>query len=130
MLPESGPPGVYVAAIPAPPPPILIGGETAPGARLAGRVGDGWTTFDNNFEANLPLYLETLAENGRERSEQRVYVGFQGDWLSNERIGDSPWIHAPRETWARWQTAGADGAIVLARTTEDVDALVAATDRW
>ena len=35
-------------------PRILIGGETAPGARLAGRIGDGWSTFDNNFEKNLP----------------------------------------------------------------------------
>ena len=116
--------------IPVPPPPILIGGETAPGASLAARVGDGWTTFDNNFEANLPLYLEALAAAGRERADQRVYVGFQGDWLSDERIVDSPWVHDPRDTWARWHAAGADGAIVLARTTEDVDALVGATDRW
>ncbi len=29
-----------------------------------------------------------------------------------------------------WRDAGADGAIVLARTTDDVDALVDAVDRW
>ena len=40
--------------VPAPPPPIIIGGETPAGARLAGRIGDGWTTFDDNFEQNLP----------------------------------------------------------------------------
>ena len=83
-----------------------------------------------NFEANLPLYLESLAASGRRREDQRVLVGFQGDWLSDEAIGDTPWIQAPRETWERWQAAGADGAIVLARTTEDVDALVEATGRW
>ncbi len=116
--------------IPSPPPTILIGGETASGARLAGRIGDGWSAFDNNFETNLPVYLESLAASGRKRADQTVIVGFQGDWLSDERIVDSPWVLAPRETWARWQAAGADGAIVLARTTEDVDALVAATDRW
>jgi alkanesulfonate monooxygenase SsuD/methylene tetrahydromethanopterin reductase-like flavin-dependent oxidoreductase (luciferase family) len=116
--------------MPDPPPPIVIGGETAAGARLAGRIGDGWTAFDDNFESHLPLYLESLAESGRRREEQRVIVGFQGDWLSDERIADSPWTQAPREIWARWQAAGADGAIVLARTTEDVDALVAAADRW
>jgi alkanesulfonate monooxygenase SsuD/methylene tetrahydromethanopterin reductase-like flavin-dependent oxidoreductase (luciferase family) len=116
--------------IPMPPPPILIGGETASGARLAGRIGDGWTAFDDNFETNLPIYLESLAATGRRRQDQRVIVGFQGDWLSDERIVDSPWFHEPREAWARWQAAGADGAIVLARTTDDVDALVAATDRW
>lgn len=116
--------------VPVPPPPILIGGETLTGARLAGRIGDGWTAFDNNFEANLPAYLESLAAGGRRRADQRVLVGFQGDWLSDERIADSPWVTAPRESWARWKEAGADGVVVLARTTADVDALVAATDRW
>ena len=56
--------------------------------------------------------------------------GFQGDWLSDESIRDTPWIEAPRETWERWREAGADGAIVLARTTDDVDALVEAAERW
>ncbi|MCI0346369.1 MAG: LLM class flavin-dependent oxidoreductase [Chloroflexi bacterium] len=115
--------------MPVPPPPIVIGGETRSGARLAARIADGWTTFDN-FEANLPLYLDALEEAGRRREDQLVLAGFQRDWMSDERIADSPWVHAPRETWARWQAAGADGAIVLARTAEDVDALVAATDRW
>lgn len=116
--------------VPEPPPPIVIGGETVAGARLAGRVGDGWSTFDNNFEANLPIYLESLEANGKRREDQRVYVGFQGEWLSDERIAETGWIRAPRETWERWKAAGADGAVVLAKTTEDVDALVEAVDRW
>jgi alkanesulfonate monooxygenase SsuD/methylene tetrahydromethanopterin reductase-like flavin-dependent oxidoreductase (luciferase family) len=116
--------------VPDPPPPIIVGGETAAGARLAGRIGDGWQAFDNNFETNLPLYLESLEASGRRREDQRVLVGFQGDWLAEESIADSPWVTAPRETWERWREAGADGAIVLARSTSDVDALVAAVDRW
>jgi alkanesulfonate monooxygenase SsuD/methylene tetrahydromethanopterin reductase-like flavin-dependent oxidoreductase (luciferase family) len=120
----------FAYPVPMPPPPIVIGGETPAGARLAGRIGDGWTAFDVNFEANLPAYLEALHETGRRREEQRVIVGFQGDWLSDETMADSPWVHEPRETWARWRDAGADGAIVLARTTADVDALVAAAERW
>jgi alkanesulfonate monooxygenase SsuD/methylene tetrahydromethanopterin reductase-like flavin-dependent oxidoreductase (luciferase family) len=116
--------------LPLPPPPIVIGGETITGARLAGRIGDGWTAFDDNFEAHLPAYLEALRESGRRREDQQVIVGFQGDWLSDESIADSPWVSEPRETWARWRETGADGAIVLARTTADVDALVAATERW
>jgi alkanesulfonate monooxygenase SsuD/methylene tetrahydromethanopterin reductase-like flavin-dependent oxidoreductase (luciferase family) len=51
--------------VPTPPPPIVIGGETPAGARLAGRIGDGWSTFDDNFEQNLPVYLEALAASGR-----------------------------------------------------------------
>ncbi len=79
---------------------------------------------------NLPLYLESLEASGRRREDQRVIVGFQGDWLGDESIAESPWVTEPRETWQRWQAAGADGAIVLARTTEDVDALVEAAGRW
>jgi alkanesulfonate monooxygenase SsuD/methylene tetrahydromethanopterin reductase-like flavin-dependent oxidoreductase (luciferase family) len=116
--------------VPTPPPPILIGGETPAGARLAGRIGDGWSAFDVNFEANLPLYLESLAEAEKRREDQLVLVGFQGDWLGDETVAASEWVRAPRDAWDRWHAAGADGAIVLAKTTADVDALVAATDRW
>jgi Coenzyme F420-dependent N5,N10-methylene tetrahydromethanopterin reductase and related flavin-dependent oxidoreductases len=122
--------GAYAHPVPMPPPPIIVGGETPAGARLAGRIGDGWSAFDDNFEANLPLYLESLAASGRRREDQRVIVGFQGDWLGDESIADSPWVSAPRDTLRRWQAAGADDVIVLARTTADVDALVEAAGRW
>jgi len=111
-------------------PRIVIGGETPAGARLAGRIGDGWNTFDDNFEANLPRYLESLEASGRRREDQFVVVGFQGDWLGDASVAESPWVQAPRDTWDRWHEAGADGAIVLARTTDDVDALVDAVARW
>jgi len=116
--------------IPTPPPPIVIGGETPAGARLAGRIGDGWSAFDDNFEQNLPLYLEALDAAGRRRADQRVLVGFQGDWLGDADLRESPWCREPRASWDRWREAGADGAIVLARTTSDVDALVEAVGRW
>jgi alkanesulfonate monooxygenase SsuD/methylene tetrahydromethanopterin reductase-like flavin-dependent oxidoreductase (luciferase family) len=116
--------------VPNPPPRIVIGGETAPGARLAGRIGDGWNTFDDNFEANLPLYLESLEAAGKSRADQLVLVGFQGDWLGDASFRDSPWFHDPQATWDRWHDAGADGAIVLARTTDDIDAMVDAVARW
>jgi len=118
----------YPVADPAPR--IVIGGETPAGARLAGKIGDGWSTFDDNFERNLPLYLESLEANGRRREDQTVLVGFQGEWLAEASIRATDWIAGPRETWERWHAAGADGAIVLARTTDDVDALVGAVDRW
>jgi alkanesulfonate monooxygenase SsuD/methylene tetrahydromethanopterin reductase-like flavin-dependent oxidoreductase (luciferase family) len=115
---------------PEPVPRIIIGGETAAGARLAGRIGDGWTAFDDNFERNLPVYLESLAATGRQRKDQTVLVGFQGDWLADGSIRDTDWYRAPRETWAHWRAIGADGAIVLARSTDDVDALVDSVARW
>jgi alkanesulfonate monooxygenase SsuD/methylene tetrahydromethanopterin reductase-like flavin-dependent oxidoreductase (luciferase family) len=116
--------------VPVPPPRIVIGGETAAGARLAGRIGDGWTAFDDNFEQNLPLYLQALETSGKRREDQLVLVGFQGDWLGDSAIADTGWVQAPGETWQRWKEAGADGAILLARTTEDVDALVEAAELW
>lgn len=116
--------------VPDPRPAIIVGGETAAGARLAGRIGDGWSAFDDNFEEHLPLYLESLEASGKRREDQTVLVGFQGDWLADADIRDTPWVEAPRDTWERWHEAGADGAIVLARTTEDVDALVEAVSRW
>lgn len=116
--------------VPNPPPPIIIGGETPAGARLAARVGDGWSTFDDNFEQNLPIYLEALEASGRRREDQQVIVGFQGDWLGDADIAESPWCRDPRWEWERWREIGADGAIVLARTSADIDALVAARERW
>jgi len=116
--------------VPEPPPPIIIGGETPAGARLAGRIGDGWSAFDNNFEQNLPLYLEALAATGRSRETQRVLVGFQGDWLGESDVAQTEWVREPRAAWERWREAGADCAIVLARSTADVDALVEAVARW
>ncbi len=122
--------GAYSRPIPEHPPRIIIGGETAAGARLAGRVGDGWTAFDDNFEANLPVYLESLEATGRRREDQLVLVGFQGDWLDDVPIAGSPWVTDPRATWQRWHEAGADGAVLTAKSTADVDALVEAAGRW
>jgi alkanesulfonate monooxygenase SsuD/methylene tetrahydromethanopterin reductase-like flavin-dependent oxidoreductase (luciferase family) len=116
--------------VPTPPPPIIIGGETPAGARLAARIGDGWSTFEDNFVQNLPLYLEALEAAGRRREDQTVYAGFQGDWLGDADIAESEWCREPRAAWERWHEIGADAAIVLARTTSDVDALVEAAERW
>ena len=53
-----------------------------------------------------------------------------GDWLGDASVADTAWVTSPVETWQRWHEAGADGAIVLARSTADVDALVDAAQRW
>ena len=83
--------------VPTPPPPIIIGGETPAGARLAGRIGDGWSAFEDNFEQNLPLYLEALEASGRRREDQRVSSGSRGDWLGDADIAESPWCRDPRD---------------------------------
>ena len=107
--------------------------------RRDARPGRGWPggsatagrAFDDNFEANLPLYLESLAAAGRRREDQRVLVGFQGDWLGDESIADVALGHARR---ARLGSAGRRPAPTgrsssPARPT-DIDALVEAAERW
>ena len=120
----------YAFPVPEPAPPIVVGGETANGARMAGRLRAGWTAMDNNFEQNLPVYLEALEAAGGRRDDQHLYVGFEGDWLADSDIAETEWVREPKAAWERWHAAGADGAIVLARTTSDVDALVGAVERW
>ena len=122
--------GATAYPVPDPLPRIVIGGETRNGARLAARLGDGWNTFDDNFEQNLPIYLEALEASGRRREDQLVLVGFQADWLGDADVAETEWVREPAAARERWAAAGADGAIVLARTTADVDALVGAVARW
>ena len=91
----------------------------------------GGRAFDENFTTNLPLYLETLEAEGRQRDDQLVLCGFQGRTGSPTNRSPTPngcAIHGGARE--RWAAAGADGAIVLARDTADVDALVEAAGRW
>jgi alkanesulfonate monooxygenase SsuD/methylene tetrahydromethanopterin reductase-like flavin-dependent oxidoreductase (luciferase family) len=116
--------------VPRPVPPIIVAGETAAGARLAARIGDGWTAFDRSFERCEPVYRDALAAAGRDRSAMRVIVAFEAGRAREDALRGSPWVAAPRDELARWRERGADAAIVTARTTADVDALVAAAERW
>ncbi len=113
--------------VPVPPPPIIVGGESRRGAALAARVGDGWTTPAATFAERLPAYLHALEAAGRKREHQRVLVAF--DLAKGGSLTASPWVADPAAAAAEWRVAGADGAIVGANTTADVDALVGAAVR-
>ena len=113
---------------PQPAPPIVIGSDTPKGARLAARIGDGWTTFGSDLARLEPIYREALAAAGRERSRQQVVVSFE--IKRAETLVGSPWVEDPHAELDRWRDLGADAAIVMARTTADVDALVGAAERW
>jgi alkanesulfonate monooxygenase SsuD/methylene tetrahydromethanopterin reductase-like flavin-dependent oxidoreductase (luciferase family) len=115
----------------SPPPPIVIAGQSRAGARLAARVGDGWTTNAHRLDALLPAYLDALAAAGRQRASVSVIAGWQGGRTGQDALpGSSPWIAAPRETLASWQARGVDGVNLVARTPADVDRLVEAASRW
>ncbi len=112
----------FAFPVPEPAPPIIVGGESAAGAALAGRIGDGWTVPASLLVALLPAYLDALSAVGRDRSTVHILAAF--DLGKGESLSASPWIEDPAGTAARWRAAGADGAVVGARTTQDVDLLV------
>ncbi len=118
----------YAFPRPDPAPPIIVGGETTAGARLAARIGDGWTAFEETFERDEPAYREALAAAGRERSAMTVLLGYQA--RPGTSLAASSWARDLRGTFDSWRERGADGAILTAITQADVDALVAAAGRW
>ncbi len=56
-----------------------------------------------------------------------VLVAFER--TPTQSLAGSPWVEDPRAEAARWAELGADGAVIVARTTDDVDRLVAAAER-
>jgi alkanesulfonate monooxygenase SsuD/methylene tetrahydromethanopterin reductase-like flavin-dependent oxidoreductase (luciferase family) len=114
--------------VPHPPPPIIVGGETVAGPALAARIGDGWTTFTDRFVLDLPRYVEALEANARERTAVRVIVGYEGG--PGQALGATAWIADPRGEPERWRDAGADEAVVTARSEGDIEALIRAAARW
>ncbi len=115
--------------VPEPPPPIVVAGQTRTGARLAARIGDGWTCRPEDLDRLLPAFLDALAAAGRTRDEVRVIVGWENGRSGEDALAGSPWIAAPAEEAARWREAGADGVVLLARTEADLRALVEAAGR-
>jgi len=117
--------------VPTPPPQILIGAGTPAGARLAARIGDGWAAESDTFEQLLPQYLDGLDAAGRDRAGQRIVLGFGGRRKRGaDPLAAEPLLVAPRTELARWHDIGADDLLLTARTTDDVDALVDAAERW
>jgi alkanesulfonate monooxygenase SsuD/methylene tetrahydromethanopterin reductase-like flavin-dependent oxidoreductase (luciferase family) len=114
--------------VPVPAPPIIIGGETRTGARMAARIGDGWTSFTERFALDLPAYLEELQAAGRERSAVHLIVGYQRG--PGEGLADSPWLLDPLGEPERWRDIGADEVVLTAKSPGDVDALVRAAGAW
>jgi alkanesulfonate monooxygenase SsuD/methylene tetrahydromethanopterin reductase-like flavin-dependent oxidoreductase (luciferase family) len=119
--------GAHAFPVPVPPPPMIVGGESRAGAELAARIGDGWTTPAATLAGRLPVYLEALDAAGKDRGRQRILVAF--DLPRSASLAASPWVADPTAAAAEWRAAGADGVVVGANTTADVDALVEAAAR-
>jgi alkanesulfonate monooxygenase SsuD/methylene tetrahydromethanopterin reductase-like flavin-dependent oxidoreductase (luciferase family) len=113
---------------PAPPPPIIVGGQSPGGARLAARVGDGWTTRPDLLDRLRPIYEDACADLGRPRGP--IVVAWEGGRAGEDALAGSQWIDRPREEWAGWAGRGASEVVLVARTTADVDRLVDAAGQW
>jgi len=110
-----------------PPPPILIGGQSSGGARLAARVGDGWTTRPDLLERLGPIYAEACAAAGR--APGPIVLGFEDGRSGVDSIVGTVWAADPAAELATWQERGATSVVVTARTPADIDALVEAAAR-
>jgi alkanesulfonate monooxygenase SsuD/methylene tetrahydromethanopterin reductase-like flavin-dependent oxidoreductase (luciferase family) len=120
----------HALPVPDPAPRLLIGAASPRGLRIAAKHADGWAAEIDDFGRLLPVYLDALAAAGKQRAEAWIAVGFGSGKSGQDVLTNSPWVEAPRETWQQYAAAGADEAIVPARTTNDVDALVRAAERW
>lgn len=95
---------------PAPAPRIVVGGEKPAGARLAARVGDGWTTNGADYERLLPIHLAELEAHGRQRADVAHLVALS---LSrDEPLERQPIIADMAGVLAEWRERGADELIV------------------
>ena len=122
--------GAHAFPVPEPVPRILIGAASKKGLGIAARAADGWAAEINDFERLLPIYDDALAAVGRSRRDAWIALGFGRGKTGRDELVGSPWVDSPRETWLRYSELGVSEAIVTARTTNDIDALVEAVDRW
>jgi alkanesulfonate monooxygenase SsuD/methylene tetrahydromethanopterin reductase-like flavin-dependent oxidoreductase (luciferase family) len=96
--------------VPSPAPRIIVGGEKPAGARLAARVGDGWTTNAPDYAALLPIHLAELDAHGRRRADVVHLIAIELD--RDVPLVEQPIVADTAAFAAEWQARGADGLIV------------------
>ncbi|HUG47620.1 MAG TPA: LLM class flavin-dependent oxidoreductase [Candidatus Limnocylindria bacterium] len=117
----------WAQPVPSPAPRIIVGGEKPAGARLAARVGDGWTTNAPDYERLLPIHRAELEAHGRRRSEvaHLVALGLARD----EPLDRQPLIADMAGLAAEWAERGADELIVNWVRPHELPALLEAAER-
>jgi alkanesulfonate monooxygenase SsuD/methylene tetrahydromethanopterin reductase-like flavin-dependent oxidoreductase (luciferase family) len=96
--------------VPKPAPRIIVGGETPAGARLAARVGDGWTTNAPDYERLLPIHLAELAARDRSRADMAHLLAVSLD--RDARLESQPLVADMASFIGEWHDRGADELIV------------------
>jgi alkanesulfonate monooxygenase SsuD/methylene tetrahydromethanopterin reductase-like flavin-dependent oxidoreductase (luciferase family) len=101
--------------VPDPTPRITIAGTKPAGARMAARLGDAWTCFDDGYDQLRPVFDVALADAGRSSEDVGVIVG-----VHHERISE-PIADLAR----RWQERGATEIILFDLDAAELDRLLA-----
>ncbi len=96
--------------VPRPSPRIVIGGETAGGARLAARLGDAWATNEAGLQRDRRAFEEALAGAGRTRGEVAVIVAV--DLAREVPAGRQAILADLAGEAARWRERGAHELIL------------------
>ncbi len=113
--------------VPDPTPRIIIGGAKPAFARLAARVGDGWTTPATDYERLLQMHLDELAAHGRARNDVAHLVEVSLD--RDAPLERQPLVADPASFAAEWQARGADELVVGWVRPDDLPALLSAAQR-
>jgi alkanesulfonate monooxygenase SsuD/methylene tetrahydromethanopterin reductase-like flavin-dependent oxidoreductase (luciferase family) len=116
----------YAHPAPEPPPRIIVGGETPAGARLAARVGDGWTTTAAALLRLRSAFEDALAAAGRRRQDVTVIVAV--DLERGAAPGGDPLLADLRGEAERWRERGADELVVNWVRAEQLSAVLAAAE--
>jgi alkanesulfonate monooxygenase SsuD/methylene tetrahydromethanopterin reductase-like flavin-dependent oxidoreductase (luciferase family) len=117
----------YAFPAPVPPPRIIVGGEKPAGARLAARVGDGWTTNAPDYDHLLPIHMAELEAHGRKRSD--VVHAVAVPLTRDEPLDGNPLIADMRGFVDEWQERGANELIVNWVRVDQLSAVLDAADR-
>lgn len=117
----------YAWPVPRPAPRIIVGGEKPAGARLAARVGDGWTANAPDYDQLLPIHLAELETHGRRRSD--VVHLISAALARDEPLENQPLIADMRGFAEEWQARGADELIVNWVRKEQFSAVLDAADK-
>jgi alkanesulfonate monooxygenase SsuD/methylene tetrahydromethanopterin reductase-like flavin-dependent oxidoreductase (luciferase family) len=119
--------GAFAHPAPEPPPRIIVGGEKPAGARLAARIGDGWTTNAEDYASLLPTHLEALSAASRSRAQIAHLVAVS---IDKDMPLDRQPLFADMATFlGEWHDRGADEVIVSWVKPADLPALLEAGAR-
>jgi alkanesulfonate monooxygenase SsuD/methylene tetrahydromethanopterin reductase-like flavin-dependent oxidoreductase (luciferase family) len=115
----------------APPPRLVVAGQTPAGARLAARAGDAWTTYAQDLDRLLPVYREASAtgatSGGGPRADAQVLVSM--DLVGPHAAAAEAFLADPVAETERWRERGADELILSYARPVHIPALLDAAAR-